>query len=82
MFTAFDTSVDICWYRAYKLGKKRWSYNQCEVVLLQEGSTGTSKLSVVEAVHDPDPAIHSDIAGSQVSIYEYAQAAAVKSTNL
>ena len=34
--------------RAYKLGKKRWSYNQCELKISQEG--GDQRLEVVEAV--------------------------------
>ena len=34
--------------RAYKLGKKRWSYNQCELKILQDG--GDQRLDVVEAV--------------------------------
>lgn len=34
--------------RAYKLGKKRWSYNQCELKIVQEG--GDQRLDVVEAV--------------------------------
>ncbi|KAA6421284.1 MAG: hypothetical protein FRX49_08770 [Trebouxia sp. A1-2] len=53
--------------RAYKLGKKRWSYNQCELVLTQQGSTSPSEVTVVEAVHVPDPALHSHISESQAS---------------
>ncbi len=34
-------------HRAYKLGKKRWSYNQCELQLEEEGGQGT--LTVLEA---------------------------------
>lgn len=41
-------SESVCARRAYKLGKKRWSYNQCELKLLQEG--GDQRLEVVEAV--------------------------------
>ena len=33
--------------RAYKLGKKRWSYNQCELVLQEQG--GSKVLTVKEA---------------------------------
>lgn len=33
--------------RAYKLGKKRWSYNQVEVVLMEAG--GTKQLHVQQA---------------------------------
>lgn len=57
-----------CCCRAYKLGKKRWSYNQCELVLTQQGSTSPSEVTVVEAVHVPDPALHSHISESQVSM--------------
>ena len=38
--------------RAYKLGKKRWSYNQCELTVLKEGSIladkDAQKLSVMQ----------------------------------
>lgn len=34
--------------RAYKLGKKRWSYNQCQLVIQQEG--GREQLTVMEAM--------------------------------
>ncbi len=34
--------------RAYKLGKKRWSYNQCELKIFQEGAD--QRLEVIEAV--------------------------------
>ena len=40
--------------RAYKLGKKRWSYNQCELKLLQQG--GDQRLEVAEAVQVLHPA--------------------------
>ncbi len=53
--------------RAYKLGKKRWSYNQCELVLTQQGSTSPSEVTVVEAVHVHHPAMHSHVSESQVS---------------
>lgn len=33
--------------RAYKLGKRRWSYNQCELRFVQEG--GTARAEVMEA---------------------------------
>ena len=35
--------------RAYKLGKKRWSYNQVELVVVEEG--GNTQLTVKQAVH-------------------------------
>jgi len=35
--------------RAYKLGKKRWSYNQVEITLCEEG--GNKQLQVKEAAH-------------------------------
>ncbi len=41
-----NTRLAAC--RAYKLGKKRWSYNQCELKIVQEG--GDQRLDVVEAV--------------------------------
>jgi len=55
--------------RAYKLGKKRWSYNQCELVLTQQGSISPSEVTVVEAtaVHVHHPAMHSHVSESQVS---------------
>ncbi len=55
-------------YRAYKLGKKRWSYNQCELVLTQQGSTSPCEVTVVEAVHVHHPAMHSHLSESQVSM--------------
>ena len=39
--------------RAYKLGKRRWSYNQCELRVLQAGSGGANSVEVVEAVQFP-----------------------------
>lgn len=46
--------------RAYKLGKKRWSYNQCELKIVQDG--GDQRLDIVEAVQvstcDSAPVIH------------------------
>ncbi len=42
----YDIRLAAC--RAYKLGKKRWSYNQCELKIVQEG--GDQRLDVVEAV--------------------------------
>ena len=57
-----------CHCRAYKLGKKRWSYNQCELVLTQQGSTSPSEVTAVEAVHNHGPAMHSNVSGSQVSM--------------
>ena len=32
-----------CNCRAYKLGKRRWSYNQCELVLRQDEACGSGK---------------------------------------
>ena len=38
--------------RAYKLGKRRWSYNQCELVLHQDGASGPGNvLTAVGAVY-------------------------------
>lgn len=34
--------------KAYKLGKRRWSYNQCQLVIQQED--GEEQLSVLEAM--------------------------------
>ncbi|CAL8462410.1 g1943 [Coccomyxa elongata] len=42
------SSSEVPEIRAYKLGKKRWSYNQCELKIVQEG--GDQRLDVVEAV--------------------------------
>jgi hypothetical protein len=39
--------VELAEIRAYKLGKKRWSYNQVEVVLMEAG--GTRQLHVQQA---------------------------------
>lgn len=36
-------------YRAYKLGKKRWSYNQVELVLGE--ADGDRRVAVQQAVH-------------------------------
>ncbi len=35
-----------CNCRAYKLGKRRWSYNQCELVLHQDEACGSGKTLV------------------------------------
>ena len=43
------SGVDIAEIKAYKLGKKRWSYNQVELVVCQEGSL--KQLGVKQAVH-------------------------------
>ena len=38
--------------RAYKLGKRRWSYNQCELALHQDDACGPGKvLAAVGAVY-------------------------------
>ena len=38
--------------RAYKLGKRRWSYNQCELVLHQDDACGPGNiLAAVGAVY-------------------------------
>ena len=37
--------------RAYKLGKKRWSYNQVELVLREGGGGGERTAAVVQAIH-------------------------------
>ncbi len=64
--------VYLYWCRAYKLGKKRWSYNQCELVLYQEGSDSASGVTVVEAMHSHNSetaaAGDSSIYGSQVRL--------------
>jgi hypothetical protein len=45
---------DVGEIRAYKLGKKRWSYNQVEL-LVQEGPGGQNRhLAVKQAAHLPD----------------------------
>ena len=41
--------------RAYKLGKRRWSYNQCELVLHQDDACGSgNELAAVGAVYKKD----------------------------
>ena len=70
----YDCSCYCC--RAYKLGKKRWSYNQCELVLLQEGATRASELTVVEASQLQEAAEQSETRGSQVSTVTSTLAAA------
>ena len=42
-------------YRAYKLGKKRWSYNQVELKFHQVG--GSQTLEVVEAMQYGTPTL-------------------------
>jgi len=42
--------------RAYKLGKRRWSYNQCELAIVREG--GGPGIEVVEAVQYAVPSLH------------------------
>lgn len=39
--------------RAYKLGKRRWSYNQCDIKFVQEGGLG--KAEVMEAAQSSTP---------------------------
>ena len=41
--------MDVAEIRAYKLGKKRWSYNQVELVVCEEGTA--RQLTVKQAVH-------------------------------
>ncbi len=41
--------------RAYKLGKKRWSYNQVELIM--HNDEDESQLQVVEAVQHSPPAL-------------------------
>ena len=41
--------MDVAEVRAYKLGKKRWSYNQVELVVCEEGTA--KELTVKQAVH-------------------------------
>jgi hypothetical protein len=41
--------MDVPEIRAYKLGKKRWSYNQVELVVCEEGTA--RQLTVKQAVH-------------------------------
>ncbi|KAK9817699.1 hypothetical protein WJX72_000872 [[Myrmecia] bisecta] len=51
--------VDTPEVRAYKLGKRRWSYNQCELRLSQHGGDGS--LEVIEAL----PQVPSDDEAAQ-----------------
>ena len=44
--------------RAYKLGKKRWSYNQCALTLQQRG--GYKTLSVAEAMSNGHQSLPDD----------------------
>ena len=44
--------------RAYKLGKKRWSYNQCALTLQQRG--GYKSLSVAEAMSNGHQSLPDD----------------------
>lgn len=41
--------MNVAEIRAYKLGKKRWSYNQVELVVCEQGTT--RQLTVKQAVH-------------------------------
>jgi hypothetical protein len=43
------SGMDVAEIRAYKLGKKRWSYNQVELVVCEEGTA--RQLTVKQAVH-------------------------------
>jgi len=45
-------------HRAYKLGKKRWSYNQCALTLQQRG--GFKTLSVAEAMSNGHQSLPED----------------------
>ncbi|KAK9845461.1 hypothetical protein WJX81_006977 [Elliptochloris bilobata] len=38
------TTEDVPEIRAYKLGKRRWSYNQCELRFVQEGGSGRAEV--------------------------------------
>lgn len=57
--------VDVPEIRAYKLGKKRWSYNQVEIILCEDGGAGR-QLSVKTANHNGS-VTHQDIGNNGVA---------------
>lgn len=52
--------------RAYKLGRQRWSYNQCEMQFVQEGSAKAAELTVAEAWHSNQNVLPHEASDSQV----------------
>ncbi|DBA67779.1 TPA: hypothetical protein ACH3X2_001213 [Trebouxia sp. C0005] len=48
-------AADLAELRAYKLGKRRWSYNECELVLHQDDECGPGNvLAAVGAVYNKE----------------------------
>lgn len=51
--------------KAYKLGKRRWSYNQCQLIVQQED--GDEQLNVMEAMANGNESIQGEYQVYQVS---------------
>ena len=48
----------VCSLKAYKLGKRRWSYNQCQLIVQQED--GDEQLNVMEAMANGNDSIQGE----------------------
>lgn len=53
-----DAFSSACSLKAYKLGKRRWSYNQCQLIVQQED--GSEQLNVMEAMANGNDSIQGD----------------------
>ena len=53
-----DVLTSACSLKAYKLGKRRWSYNQCQLIVQQED--GSEQLNVMEAMANGNDSIQGD----------------------
>ena len=62
--------------RAYKLGKRRWSYNQCELVLHQDDDCGPGNiLAAVGAVYQKENDLEERCTDPEGQVCELAKAA-------
>ena len=62
--------------RAYKLGKRRWSYNQCELVLHQDDACGPGNiLAAVGAVYKKESDLEELCTDSEGQVCELENAA-------
>ena len=53
-----DGLSSACSLKAYKLGKRRWSYNQCQLIVQQED--GGEQLNVMEAMANGNDSLQGD----------------------
>jgi len=71
--TEFNCSIQESWnmdpgeIRAYKLGKKRWSYNQIELILVEVGGGQNRRLGVKQACSVSTQDFNDDVRDSAIS---------------